>query len=470
MNVPSPLARGRRAARFTTALLSLTTLLIQPIDLAAMSSNLPPDVSRTPGPLPGQSGYSALASTTLTLPLDEELGPRGSLSFWFRTDRTYRSGPDQTRLEQPLVRIPDLASITFLHTPEQVSLLWRWNGIEDRGDVSLNVQLPGLPGPAWIHFAANWDADAGVFDVFLNGTPLRAPGTRIDSWEPGAGNRAEIHLDRFAISSFRADTDLLTEAEIRREVTPLYSGNLDGILGARDRGTFDAAPLVGDLIYEVTAEEDLLADWTLEGPGLLTFQDEWLRIRSERPDGPEGHAVLWYEKDLPDSFLAQWEMQLLKTEGLCIVFVGAKGRRGEDLFAPALQPRNGVFGQYINGDIDTYHISFYPNSPVMEPGRTTSNMRKNHGFLLVDNGPVGIPIGSRAIHRLTLLKEGPRLRLAVDGRLVIDFTDDGKQFGPRLKEGKFGLRQMQWTDARYRNFSIHTVRSEPILEEERDEN
>lgn len=62
------------------------------------------------------------------------------------------------------------------------------------------------------------------------------------------------------------------------------------------------------------------------------------------------------------------------------------------------------------------------------------------------------------LHTITLVKKGPRVQLAVGGRRVIDFTDDGEQFGPPLQDGKIGFRQMQRTDARYRNLRIYNLR------------
>jgi hypothetical protein len=42
-------------------------------------------------------------------------------------------------------------------------------------------------------------------------------------------------------------------------------------------------------------------------------------------------------------------------------------------------------------------------------------------------------------------------------RVVIDYTDDGSGYGPPLGAGKIGLRQMQWTVAKYRDFRVHAL-------------
>lgn len=149
--------------------------------------------------------------------------------------------------------------------------MWCWGGV-DRGDVSLNVQLPGLPGPAWIHFAANWDGDEGIFDAFLNGTPLRAPGTRLVPWSPGEGDEAILHLGRFAMTAPRFSPTHLSREDLRSKVTLLCEGKLDGILGARSRGTLLADEAAGELLHENSlVGEDSAAGWRLEGPGRIKF-------------------------------------------------------------------------------------------------------------------------------------------------------------------------------------------------------
>ena len=50
------------------------------------------------------------------------------------------------------------------------------------------------------------------------------------------------------------------------------------------------------------------------------------------------------------------------------------------------------------------------------------------------------------------------MQLSVDGNIAIRWTDDDPdRYGPAYTEGYFALRQMQWTQARYRNLQIFTV-------------
>jgi hypothetical protein len=105
------------------------------------------------------------------------------------------------------------------------------------------------------------------------------------------------------------------------------------------------------------------------------------------------------------------------------------------------------------GDLNCYHTSYFAGA-----GRTTTNLRKNHGFYLVDNGPIGIQSGDRDVHKVALFKNGGTIRLAVDGRCVIEWHDDGNHYGPILGEGKIGLRQMKPTTAEYRNLTVSKLK------------
>jgi hypothetical protein len=131
----------------------------------------------------------------------------------------------------------------------------------------------------------------------------------------------------------------------------------------------------------------------------------------------------------------------------------------EDIFDPSLPKRTGVFEQYNQGAISCYHISYYASTSY-NPGRITSNLRKIKGFHLVANGPPGIEPGSDAVHAVRLIKDDAHIQLLVDGKVIIDWTDDGKRYGPVLGGGKIALRQMQWPSALYRNLRVYGLSAE----------
>lgn len=221
-------------------------------------------------------------------------------------------------------------------------------------------------------------------------------------------------------------------------------------------------PSRGELLYQNNfSSTGDTANWILEGPGEITFNNGWMHMRSPEQTG---HHVLWCPEDFPESFIAEWEAQNLKSDaGLCIVFFAAQGVNGEDIFDPSLPKRDGDFSWYIKDRINSYHISYYANTPK-KPDRETANLRKNNTFNLVQEGSEGIPSDSTAIHQIKLIKEGPHIRMFIDGRKVIDWTDtEENEPRPYYKDGKIGMRQMQWTHFRYRNFRVWEI-EDPLPE------
>ena len=212
----------------------------------------------------------------------------------------------------------------------------------------------------------------------------------------------------------------------------------------------------GTLLYENKLSSKItLNGWTPEGPAKFEFKEKWMHLFSPNE---EGHHVLWCPEDFPESFIAEWELQNQETDaGLCIIFFSALGNNGESIFDPSFPKREGVFKQYTKSNLfNNYHISYYANTKDNRT-REVAHLRKNSGFNKVQIGEPGIPIKSEAIHKMRLVKDGAHITCFVDGRKVIDWTDDGKEFGSVLKGGKIGLRQMKWTHFRYRNFKVWSI-------------
>jgi len=411
----------------------------------------------TPGPMPDRWAIKGKGDAVLRFRTTSPLGPRGSLALWVRLDRPYRSRRFATEDRQTLLAIEGLFELVFYTNRTCGGFSWIWNKDMAAGASNINLQLPGLPGPQWVHLAFTWDADAARADGWLNGTPLRARGTKVPPWKTGHAENLTVTPGALAVGDLLLSDEPLQESDVARLVPAAYRGALDGLLGARDLGKetfeFDRSRLVyqKDLVSEADCE-----GWVMEGPGEVAFEDGWMVMSSKRPDGPDGHIVHWPSVDFPSDFVAEWEMRPISDYGLCIVFFCAKGRNGEGLFDPALETRNGIFSQYTRGDINCYHISYYCNTPF-NPGRITSNMRKNHGFFVVANGPPGVAAGDKEPHAVRLVKCGPHIHLSVDGRKLIDFHDDGETYGPVLGAGKIGFRQMQWMKAAYRNLRVYEL-------------
>ena len=378
--------------------------------------------------------------------------------LWLKLDTPVVNGPGIEAGAFTVLELPGLAALKVWWYHGYVGI--NWEGAE--GIPSLPIELPGIPAPQWLHLCYTWNAQAGILDGYINGSPLRLSGARIAPWAPPAPvGQATLHASNRTVAGLHIFDQPVSCDEARAAVPSIYRGALDHSLGAQALGPLDPETWRGTPLFEIPLTgSDAIAGWQMEGPGIVEFVDGWMRMRSSEPDsnGPSGHIVHWCNHELPSDFLLEFDVRILSPRGLNIIFFCARGRNGEDACDPSLTPRTGVFGHYTNGDIDCYHTSYYAHTPDVG-GRTTSNLRNNHGFYLVDNGPIGIPPASTAIHHVALLKRGGMIRLGVDGRCVIDWHDDGQRYGPILGSGKFALRQMKWTVAEYCNLRISNAKA-----------
>ncbi len=394
-----------------------------------------------------------------TVRLDRPVREQGTIRFQMRPDRWYRNGQGAKKAAVNLLEIPGVAELSFRQAPEACQLRWVWN--RKLKAEHLIVNIPELPGPDDYFVLYTWDAKKGRLDAYVNDTALRLPDTKLRSWKMPPVNEILPGDGQFQIGSLSAEPRYLRQQQAEARVPDRLRGRHAALFGVTpDREPIKVEGRLGKLIYRSALDNpQSVAGWVMEGPGIVRFQDGWMEMASKRPDGPDGHLVHWCPRDFPDRFVAAWEIKPVSRYGLCIVFFAAKGERGQDIFDKDLPKRTGVFSQYTRGAIKSYHVSYYANTPF-NPGRITSNMRKNNWFYLVSNGPPGISPGSTDPHKVRLVKDGPHTQLLVDGRVIIDFVDDGKRYGPVHADGKIGLRQMQWMVARYRNFRVWDLTGE----------
>ncbi len=398
-----------------------------------------------PGPLPHTTGWQPTGegAAPVALAMETDTAARGSFSLWIRTDQRYHGRVD-SRIETYREFLVDgCIRLEIISYDDMLRLAFSGRG------PALNFMLPSLPGPGWYHLAYVWDAAKGERQIYLNGTPV-VPATTVPEWDAAPVNELRLNPGRFAVSGVRLQAEPLTTQALRRIVTATYWGSVDYLLAARAPGPYVIEEQKGRLIHEnPLARETDAADWVMEGPGVTSFEDGWMRLYSSRA-GQGGHFVYWCPVTTPEDYVVEWDFQVIHPH-LAIIFFSATAPDGLSLFDPSLRSREGVFTRYLRGDIDAYHISFFAGH------RPVVNMRKNHGFFLTALGRHAIPPDSTDVHRVQLMKNGGHIQLAVDGEVAIDFFDDGRTYGPGFGGGLIAFRQMQYMDARYRNLRIYEV-------------
>ena len=218
----------------------------------------------------------------------------------------------------------------------------------------------------------------------------------------------------------------------------------------------------GALIYEnPLSSPEAMGEFVLEGKALASFPEGALRLENAESAalGQKANYVLWCRRAFPADLLLEIDFRPVREPGLAMLFFSAGGREGQELFDPALAPRAGEYVQYHHGDINAFHLSFFRRKEKDERSFHTCNLRKSYGFHLVAQGADPIPDAADAdgFYALSLLKQGPDVRFAVNGLEVLSFHDDGRQYGPLLGGGCIGLRQLAPMIGEYANLRVYSL-------------
>jgi hypothetical protein len=199
----------------------------------------------------------------------------------------------------------------------------------------------------------------------------------------------------------------------------------------------------------------------LEGQADLSFPNARLRMENalSPAHGQMANFVLWCDKDFPGSVEIQWDFYPVTEPGLAMLFFSAAGRNGEDLFSDTLVERRGEYNSYKDGDINTYHISYFRRKQPDERVFHTCNLRKSYGFHLVAQGADPIPDAEecQSPYRMRLEKVEESISFFINDLPILHFQDDGIATGKALGGGKLGLRQMAPLVAEYSNLKVFSI-------------
>lgn len=216
------------------------------------------------------------------------------------------------------------------------------------------------------------------------------------------------------------------------------------------------------LIYENKFEKyEDVENFVMEGDGKVSFPNGKMLFQNsdESEEGLKATYVFWCPVDFPENILAEWKFLPLREPGLSILFFSAVGNNGKDIFDKSLEKRTGKYPQYHHGDINAFHISYFRRKKAEERNFHTCNLRKSYGFHLTAQGADPIPDVEDVSGEYTccFFKKGNIIKFFINGLEIFSFEDDGKTYGPLLKGGKIGFRQMAPLIAEYSDFKVYEI-------------
>ena len=219
---------------------------------------------------------------------------------------------------------------------------------------------------------------------------------------------------------------------------------------------------MGELIYDNDLScQDKVKDFILEGKANISFVNNAMRMENvlSAADGQKANYVYWCPVEFPEDVEITWEFRPVREPGLAILFFAAKGINGESIFDNKLQQRTGEYPLYHHGGINAFHVSYFRRKEPDERAFHTCNLRKSYGFHLVTQGADPIPDASEDAqwYSLKLEKDKNFVRFYVNDLKVFEFEDDGKTYGPLLKGGCIGFRQLAPMIGEYRNLKVYKI-------------
>ncbi|MCT4597675.1 MAG: YesU family protein [Vallitalea sp.] len=219
------------------------------------------------------------------------------------------------------------------------------------------------------------------------------------------------------------------------------------------------------LIYHnpLSCSEDV-KDFILEGDASIYFVNGKMRMENNvDPElGQISNFVLWCNKDFPSNIKVSWQFKPIREPGLAMFFFCAQGKDGKSIFDTSIAKREGIYKQYYEGDINTYHASYFRRKKQRK--FNMCNLRKSYGFHMVASGADPIP-SVRKLNRdytIMVIKKGTEISLYIDDLLIFNWIDDGISYGSLLGEGKIGFRQMAPLIGEYSNLQVLELLDENI--------
>ena len=179
--------------------------------------------------------------------------------------------------------------------------------------------------------------------------------------------------------------------------------------------------------------------------------DNYLLDKGDKKQFAGGHLQFWNKVPHPENFLIRIRFQAACPFPLHMVTICGLGANGEPVLDPSLAPRFGLGGQYMNGDIQNYRISYWTGT------RGTINMRRAPGRVLVDGTDGDLPQDSLTKEVLIeLLRWHGKIVFKCDGKTLLEWTDPDP-----LPAGYFSLRLMAAAKGWYDAYEVYELHADP---------
>ncbi|MBC7722812.1 MAG: DUF1961 family protein [Pedobacter sp.] len=170
----------------------------------------------------------------------------------------------------------------------------------------------------------------------------------------------------------------------------------------------------------------------------------------------DSQVYVWSNRPFEGNLYVEYEFKTLRPGGLSLLMVQASGMDREDFMADYPLRTGGRMTTVYGEDVRNYHWEYYREMSDMRNDLENSALMKNPFLYPLSFGSLGTPVNHDVWHKLQFLQVGNKLVGAIDGTIMVEFTDDGfSNNGPVYDFGRIAIRCMLHSKLLFRNLKVY---------------
>lgn len=170
----------------------------------------------------------------------------------------------------------------------------------------------------------------------------------------------------------------------------------------------------------------------------------------------DSQVYVWTNRPFEGNLYVEYEFKVLRPGGLSLLMVQASGMNREDFMADYSLRTSGRMTTVYGEDVRNYHWEYYREMADMRNDVENSALMKNPFLYPLSFGSLNTPVQKNVWHKLQFLQQGNKLTGAIDGVVMVAFTDDGfTNNGPVYDFGRIAIRCMLHTKMLFRNLKVY---------------
>jgi len=328
----------------------------------------------------------------------------------------------------------------------------------------------------WYQICVTWDKDNNIFNIYINGVLVSSANSGVlMQWEK-AGDTLYVGNPSLALSDacfydccvseqmageLYAKEVCEADDELHSELLKQYKS-----VGIKEIQFAPGNEWECKLDVPFTREEDLKEFYFQGNTECPHITDEGLLINTTNREIPlydedgermdKNNMYMWSEKSFEGDLYVEFEFMPKVHNGFGIAIFQASGLQREDFMNDYKRRRTGTMKMLLWENVRSYSWGFFREMDDVRDDVETHIFMKNPWIR-----PLGFQCGSERMkldtwYKAQFLQEGNRLRAMLNGKLILDVTDDSfTNSGPVLGCGHFAFRCMKRTQMMFRNLKIY---------------